>query len=394
MNRAMIEGILEWDQWDIGTKKYKDFYLMPNPYYYKLRSYNEYLYGHVIKSDRVEFSEINLRGILRDLSKEFWICLLRQNRSLALSLSEKYDVQMIWLSLTVEDWKFAIPWREAFINKTVEEFAKHDLFCQGLLKALPDFFRGKSINGWQKILKYRPEWVIYMDEEKWNDFNKEDFECLLKSDFFTSDKIQSYQEVLCRYFWLNCLSKAPSSVNFCEKNNGWGKLSNYNLCNLIIKQPSIVDDCMRHIKWEKMDMECWRILMETNVNGLNLLVLFDRYDVWNKLEERDWIDLLCLNAEYLSYCDKYDGWRLLSESGWMSLLDKNQRFIEKYRKICMSKESNEEILNKVKSYIEKRDRSIRRSSYLDDYVADWAEESGWNDVYGGGCEPSDFIDYD
>ena len=402
MNSAIIKAAIAAATTYV-FKDYKRLCLMPivlykdkdivNVNFRKLSSYNKYLYDSVIKSDRVELTEINLREILRDLSKEFWICLLRQHPRLALLLSEKYGVQTIWLSLTVEDWMFAISSREGFVCNALE-FAKHDLFCKGLLKARPNFLRGKSINGWQKILKYRPEWVIYMDEEKWNDFNKEDFECLLKSDFFTSDKIQSYQEVLCCSFWRNCLLKAPSSVGFCEKNNGWGQLSNYNLCNLMIKQPSIIDDCMRHIKWEKMDMECWRILMETNVNGLNLLVLFDRYDVWNKLEERDWIDLLCLNAEYLRYCDKYDGWRLLSESGWMSLLDKNQRFIEKYRKICMSKESDEEILNKVKSYIEKRDRSVRRSSYFDDYVADWAEESGWNDVYGGGCEPSDFIDYD
>ena len=28
------------------------------------------------------------------------------------------------------------------------------------------------------------------------------------------------------------------------------------------------------------------------------------------------------------------------------------------------------------------------------FPPDWAEESGWNDMYGGGCDPSDFIDYD
>ena len=30
----------------------------------------------------------------------------------------------------------------------------------------------------------------------------------------------------------------------------------------------------------------------------------------------------------------------------------------------------------------------------DNSQPDWAEESGWNDMYGGGCDPSDFIDYD
>jgi hypothetical protein len=41
------------------------------------------------------------------------------------------------------------------------------------------------------------------------------------------------------------------------------------------------------------------------------------------------------------------------------------------------------------------------SSVIDDdegcdmnFPPDWAEESGWNDMYGGGCDPSDFIEYD
>ncbi len=400
MNEQIIKeirtGIVGIDRLDTISGKYKDLRLMPD-YHFKFSSYNEYLYDYIIKSDRVELSETNLREILRDLSKEFWICLLRQHPRLALSLSAKYGIQTIWLSLTVEDWMFAIPYREGFV-RNVLEFAKHDLFCKGLLKARPNFLRGKSINGWQKILKYRPEWVIYMDEEKWDDFNKEDFECLLKSDFFTSNKIQSYPEVLCCSFWWNCLLKAPSSVGFCEKNNGWGQLSNYNLCNLMIKQSAVVKYCKNYIKWGQMDSSDWIMLLKGKIEGLNVLDICNEYNAWQMFKCSDWYELLEAQPQFSIYCDKYRGWSLFDDGYWMSLLNKHSQFIEKYRDATKSEETDDEILNKVSSYIAECDWRRKMDRYREyDYSylpADWAEESGWNDMYGGGCDPSDFIDYD
>ena len=85
MNSAIIKAAIAAETTYV-FKDYKRLCLMPIVLYKdkdivnvnsrKLSSYNKYLYDSVIKSDRVELSEINLREILLDLSKEFWIILL------------------------------------------------------------------------------------------------------------------------------------------------------------------------------------------------------------------------------------------------------------------------------------------------------------------------------
>ena len=341
---------------------------------------------------------MRVREILRNISKEFWICLLRQNPRLALSLSAKYGIQTIWLSLTVEDWMFAIPYREGFISNTVE-FAKHDLFCKGLIEARPNFLRGESIDGWQKILRYRPEWAIYMSEEEWDYFDKEDFKWLLAG----KDSCVGgfYKDWSCYKFWYNCLIKAPEFVNLCEDNKGWEKFSNYQLCDLMIKQSAVVKYCKKYIKWGQMDSSDWIMLLKEKIEGLNVLDICDEYNAWQSFKCSDWYELLEAQPQLSIYCDKYRGWSLFDDGYWMLLLNKHSQFIEKYRDVAKSRETDEEILNKVNSYIAECDRRIemdRYREYDDSYhsypPADWAEESGWNDMYGGGCDPSDFIDYD
>lgn len=392
-----------------------------------------------------------------DISKTFWVYHLSQDQGLAISWPGAWGVENIWSLFTIEDWKFAIRNRTDFLNSVYEycdfDFKDYkyepdldlwkDAFWDALISLWPDFFKDLGYcskvsdnpyddpyyvrcRAWPYLIRHRPGLIKYMYGNEWKSFDKKDWEKLLHPHWQFLDKCISQIDAWC--FWRSCLTIAPQFASLCEQHGWWHKFTNAGLCELLEGNQALMDYCVRYIKWGNLGVKDWLGLMSVKNIRDKIVALCDKHGGWHCFEERtdclgwaklleynpqlvekcdalkgwdkfngyDWQVLLSVHPQFANRCDLCDGWVKLEEKNWMFLISRKKIFAVKYIEKCFAqkqwKPTEQEVLQIAEKYVEEN-RPRHHIDYEWDCYPDWREESGWNDVYGGGVEASDIIEF-
>ena len=290
---------------------------------------------------------------------------------------------------------------------------------------------------WPYLIRHRPEWADHMSDNDWKRFNAKDWERLLHPQWKFLEKTSI---PLDSNFWKNCLLCAPQFADACERHGGWNKFSDDELRQLVERNPNLMEHCHRYINWDDVDVNSWISMFRTlalrgehekgfeseliafcdehsgwrlfsarehegdSIGWAKLLAIspqFEKqctaYNGWSIFNGLDWQVLLSKRPQFAAKCDACNGWDVMSEKNWMLLIGRQEQFAGKYKSRPAHKYSKwpeSAIVDVARRFTERE--SCRDVNYDDDcsndYV-DWREESGWNDVYGGGVEVSDIVEF-
>ena len=151
-----------------------------------------------------------------------------------------------------------------------------------------------------------------------------------------------------------------------DREKSWSKLTSSEWVGLLVECPELADRCDR-------------------VNG------------WKSFSGSDWVELLEHQPRFAEQCGAWNGWDVMSEKNWMLLIGRQEQFAGKYKSRPAHKYSKwpeSTIVDMAQRFVTRENsRNMDNyDDYVDDYV-DWREESGWNDMYGGGVDSSDIIEF-
>ena len=190
--------------------------------------------------------------------------------------------------------------------------------------------------------------------------------------------------------------------------------------------------CLQHINWEDMNANSWLSILTIKDYENKLVLLCDKQGGWKLFDDRehewgnigwvrllkdspqfldrcdanngwsgfngyDWQVLLSKQPQFAAKCDACNGWDVMSEKNWMRLISRQKQFTGKYKSRSTHKYSKYPeltIVDMAREFVKKENSRTRSvdDDWYDDYP-DWREESGWNDMYGSGVDPSDIIEF-
>jgi len=368
-----------------------------------------------------------------------------------------YNVANVWKTFTEDDWKIALGKGTDFVNEVAVIFDNDEdcpeawlnPFWDALVTAWPKFLDnltgyyeysgGDEIYisaAWPYLIRHRPEWADHMSDNDWKRFNAKDWERLLHPQWKFLEKTSI---PLDSNFWKNCLLCAPQFADACERHGGWNKFSDDELRQLVERNPNLMEHCHRYINWDDIDANCWISMFRTlafkgergkgleskliafcdehsgwrlfsarehegdSIGWAKLLAIspqFEKqctaYNGWSIFNGLDWQVLLSKQPQFAAKCDACNGWDVMSEKNWMLLIGRQEQFAGKYKSRPAHKYSKwpeSAIVDVARRFTEREScRDVNYDDWPNDYV-DWREESGWNDMYGGGVDPSDIIEF-
>ena len=306
------------------------------------------------KQRKTNLSDDDTSAIIRRLDKSFWLCFLNQSPFRAVSTAEKYGCSAIWRTLTIVDWHYLTeepdyPERHPVVD-FVSRLAKFD-YPEDRYDPAEDVWFGDF---WDSLTLAFPLFIevkkcqkCYEDEDEGVSSHKP--ACSLCAQRF-GDKPWSY-----------LLRHRPD----------WGVYVDCNIWNGFNKRD-----------WERLLNPRWKFLEKTTA-------ILDSYF---------WENCLLNVPEFADICEQLKGWSTFNEWNWLRLINKHNQFAAKYIEKCFDQEcdkpTEQEIIKTASEFVMNKSHKCHScdDDWPNDYV-DWREESGWNDMYGGGVDSSDIIEF-
>ena len=154
--------------------------------------------------------------------------------------------------------------------------------------------------------------------------------------------------------WVPILVCFPEEREKCDQFKGWNKLSGDNWATLLSEEPRFDDECDDYAGWKMMSSGNWiellsaqaKFMKEANRNKVfdsftnenwvsaiksNSKVLREKCDeikIWEKLQAKDWLDILSSNSEHIKDANAHNAWKLLKIEDWQVLISKNDAYIK------------------------------------------------------------------
>lgn len=282
--------------------------------------------------------EFNLEGLkgtqlVTGLTKCFWMCFLSQEPSMAVAASKDFGVESVWSTLTNDEWRVAIKDKAAVIPFIAADYLWSDQFFDAILKSWPDFFdnlgpftsyddNGVKCQGWPNIIRHRPELASHMNWNDWKRLEGKDWDRLLDPKWHYIERaITTIDET----FWYLCLSKAPKYADLCNKHDGWRKISNSHLCDLMLTHSELKEYCIRNLKWNQLTANDWLRLISQQQESEYFIRECDKHKGWKRFATRInewscllWVDLLKERPQLVCKCNAYNGWQEFNGNDWQN----------------------------------------------------------------------------
>jgi len=375
------------------------------------RQHTEVLKDGSVRTIKLQPRKELYEECVQKANNSFWICALLQNwpsdwtfdnRGVPTRLSAnaffcEFNKMDGWNKFTTKDWQRLLGNGFHLINRVASYVDSH--FWDSLLSAWPDWRckienceecnAEEKFDAWPALLMHRTEFTTLCNEQEgWNIFKKDDWIRLLDKNVGFFAKVNIHD--LGSSFWFNLLKTAPQFVDKCDQYCGWSRLSGEQWCAILLSHSEFADRCDANDGWRYFDAYAWIELAKMHPS------LLDKCDKLSELRGIDWCDILRVQPSLAKFCNLCDGWSRFLKEDWLRLLYNHKDFVKK----CESTGAMQKFEWKdAKDALGEANDYSNRCHYCKDYddswdeIPDWREESGWNDVYGGGVDASDIVEF-